>query len=85
MLGGAAATRWYGRRLPVRRAATHFDRRTVDELAVGDEPSFCQVALYADLKEVLRRAAYAFRVMPKIALGLGHDSGLYSSCRRHHL
>jgi hypothetical protein len=41
-----------------------FDRRTVDELTVGDEHSFRHVALYADLKEVLRRAQYPFRVMP---------------------
>jgi hypothetical protein len=41
-----------------------FDRRTIDELTIGDEPSFRHVALYADLKEVLRRAGYSFRVMP---------------------
>jgi len=41
-----------------------FDRRTVDELTVGDERSFRHVALYADLKEVLRRARYPFRLMP---------------------
>src|SRR5579864_581511 len=50
---------------PMRRAPAQFDRRTVDELAIGDEGSFRHVALYADLKEVLRRAAYPFRVLPK--------------------
>ena len=33
-----------------------FDQRTVDELTIGDERSFRHVALYADLKEILRRA-----------------------------
>jgi hypothetical protein len=40
-----------------------FDRRTVDDLVIGDERAFRHVALYADLKEVLRRAAYPFRVL----------------------
>jgi hypothetical protein len=42
-----------------------FDRRTVEELTIGDERSFRHVALYADLKEVLRREKYPFRVMPQ--------------------
>src|ERR1700690_2016531 len=41
-----------------------FERRTLDQLTIRDEPSFRHVALYADLKSVLARAAYAFRVMP---------------------
>jgi hypothetical protein len=42
-----------------------FERRTIDELTIGDEASFRHVALYADLKEVLRRARYPFRLLPK--------------------
>jgi hypothetical protein len=38
-------------------------RRTVDELTIEDERSFRHVAIYADLKEVLRRAKYPFRVL----------------------
>jgi hypothetical protein len=45
--------------------ATAFHNRTVDELTIGDESAFRHVALYADLKEVLRRAAYPFRILPK--------------------
>jgi hypothetical protein len=41
------------------------ERRTVDELTIGDEASLRHVALYADLKEILRRADYPFRVLPK--------------------
>jgi hypothetical protein len=40
-------------------------RRTIDELTIEDEDSFCHVGIYADLKEVLRRANYAFRVLPR--------------------
>jgi hypothetical protein len=39
--------------------------RTVDELAIDDERSFRHVGLYADLKEVLRRARYPFRILPR--------------------
>jgi hypothetical protein len=42
-----------------------FEHRTVDELAIGDERSFRHVALYADLKEVLRRARYPFQILPR--------------------
>ena len=42
-----------------------FTRRTLDELTIRDEPSFRHVELYADLKEVMRRAGYSFRVLPK--------------------
>jgi hypothetical protein len=42
-----------------------FERRTVDELTIDDEPSFRHVAIYGDLKEILRRAKYPFRVLPK--------------------
>lgn len=41
-----------------------FERRTIDELAVRDERAFRSVPLYAELKDVLRRSAYSFRVMP---------------------
>jgi hypothetical protein len=46
-------------------AANAFTRRTVDELTIEDERSFRHVAIYADLKEVLRRAKYPFRVLPE--------------------
>jgi len=39
-----------------------FDRLTIDALAIEDERSFRHVSLYADLKEVLRRDDYTFRV-----------------------
>ncbi len=42
-----------------------FAHRTIDQLTIEDESAFRHVALYADLKEVLRRAAYPFRVLPK--------------------
>jgi len=41
-----------------------FRRATLDDLAIDDERSFRHVGLYADLKEVLRRSGYAFRVLP---------------------
>ena len=41
-----------------------FAWRTVDELQVGDERSFQHVALYASLKEVLRRSRYRFQLLP---------------------
>ena len=53
----------------MKRAPTAFAQRTVDQLAIGDEPAFRHVALYADLKEVLRRASYPFRVLPKASSG----------------
>ena len=45
------------------RGAT-FDECVVDELTIDDESSFGHVALYADLKLVLRDADYRFRVLP---------------------
>jgi hypothetical protein len=42
-----------------------FEHRTVDELRIGDERSFRHVALYADLKEILRRARYRFQILPR--------------------
>ena len=46
------------------KRAPSFEHRTLDELTIGDERALRHVALYADLKEVLRRAAYPFRVLP---------------------
>jgi hypothetical protein len=43
---------------------TAFSHRTLDELTIHDERSFRHVELYADLKDVLRRARYVFRVLP---------------------
>ena len=48
-----------------------FARRTVDELTIEDERSFRHVAIYADLKEVLRRAKYPFCVLPESLAGRG--------------
>jgi hypothetical protein len=48
-----------------RRPPRAFRERTVDELTIDDERSFARVAVYADLKEVLLRAGYVFRVLPK--------------------
>jgi hypothetical protein len=42
-----------------------FTTRTIDELVIDDEGSFRHVALYEDLKEVLQRAKYRFRVLPE--------------------
>lgn len=41
--------------------------RTIDDLTIEDERSFRHVALYASLKDVLRREAYRFRVLPRPA------------------
>jgi hypothetical protein len=50
-------------------AAPALERRTLDELVIDDEDSFGHVALYADLKEILRREAYPFRVLPPTSEG----------------
>ncbi len=44
-----------------------FDIRTIDDLVIDDESSFAHVGLYADLKEILRRDRYEFRLLPKSA------------------
>jgi hypothetical protein len=46
-----------------------FSFRVIDELTIEDEDSFRHVALYADLKDVLRRAKYEFRVLPETNAG----------------
>jgi hypothetical protein len=46
------------------RASPLLRSLTIDKLAIGDEASFRHVALYADLKQVLQRARYPFRVLP---------------------
>jgi len=43
--------------------------RTVDQLSIDDERSFRHVALYADLKEILLRDRYGFRVLPEACSG----------------
>jgi hypothetical protein len=53
----------------MKRAPAAFDRLTIDDLAVADEAAFRHVALYADLKEVLARDAYPFRVLRGAAAG----------------
>ncbi len=41
-----------------------FETRTLDQLTVEDEASFRHVALFDDLKQVLVRDGYTFRVLP---------------------
>jgi hypothetical protein len=53
------------KRSPRPRSSGRFARRTLDELTIEDEESFRHVGVYADLKEVLRRANYTFRVLPR--------------------
>ena len=49
--------------------AGRFDERTIETLTIDDEESFRHVALYDDLKEILRRARYPFRVLPAAMAG----------------
>jgi hypothetical protein len=42
-----------------------FDEVTLDLLHIEDEGSFAHVALYRDLKQILRADGYRFRVMPE--------------------
>jgi len=51
------------------KTALAFSEYCIDELTVDDEPSFRPVGLYADLKEILRRSAYRFRVLPSELAG----------------
>jgi hypothetical protein len=46
------------------KAPATWARKSIDDLVIDDERSFRHVALYDDLKAVLRRAQYGFRVMP---------------------
>ncbi|MCW5835253.1 MAG: hypothetical protein KIS78_22825 [Labilithrix sp.] len=46
-----------------------FAAKTLDDLKIEDERSFRHVALYGDLKEVLRRDRYGFRVLPERSAG----------------
>jgi len=46
-----------------------FTELLLDELTIDDEASFRHVALYADLKQVLRKAGYRFRVLPESLTG----------------
>jgi hypothetical protein len=55
--------------MPKPPAPPAFTTRTIDELVIDDEASFRHVGLYADLKEVLRRDAYEFRVLPPASHG----------------
>jgi hypothetical protein len=55
---------WY-RRPVASHARAAFGRRTLDDLTIDDERSFRHVELYADLKEVLRRDGYSFRILPE--------------------
>lgn len=46
-----------------------FETCFIDDLVIDDESSFGHVALYADLKQVLRDARYRFRVLPDALAG----------------
>ena len=50
-------------------AATGLRTVTLDELVIDDEASFRHVGIYADLKGILRRDAYVFRVLPASSEG----------------
>lgn len=54
---------WYGLDRMTRRAPHLLTKRTIDDLSIVDERSFRTIAMYADLKEVLRRDKYVFRVV----------------------
>lgn len=43
------------------------EERTIEQLTITDEISFRHVALYGDLKEILRRDRYRFRLLPAAA------------------
>ena len=47
------------------RPAPTFRERTLGQLSIEDERSFRHVALYADLKEILLRDGYVFRILPE--------------------
>jgi len=40
-------------------------RKTLGDLVIDDEASFRHVGLYAELKDVLRKAKYEFRILPE--------------------
>jgi len=46
------------------RVGPSYQTATLDELSIEDEASFRHVGLYADLKEVLLRDRYRFRLLP---------------------
>ncbi len=54
---------------PIPASSRSLVKRTVAELTIEDERSFRHVAIYADLKEVLVRARYPFRVLPDALAG----------------
>jgi len=49
----------------MKRSLATFEERTVDDLAIVDERSFDAIDLYRDLKAVLRKDEYVFRVLPR--------------------
>ena len=46
-----------------RKLVSAFEEKGIDALTIEDERSFRHVGLYSDLKEILRRQRYRFRVM----------------------
>ena len=53
-----------------------FSRHLLDDLSIDDERSFRHVALYGDLKAVLMRERYTFRVLPE-SPGASWDRALF--------
>ncbi len=47
------------------RERARFILRSLDELRIDDDRSFRHIGVYADLKDVLVRGKYAFRVLPE--------------------
>src|SRR3954470_21668405 len=45
-----------------------FRRLTLADLTIDDDRSFRHVEIYADLKEILRRDRYSFRILPESGL-----------------
>jgi hypothetical protein len=50
-------------------SATRLAVRTIEELTIEDEESFRHVGLYRELKDVLRRDEYTFRILPEVSFG----------------
>jgi len=59
---------WYDPRMSTETAPA-FKTLSLDDLTIDDEASFRHVALYADLRDALRRDRYTFRVLPESQAG----------------
>ncbi|MCL2448237.1 MAG: hypothetical protein FWD17_04765 [Polyangiaceae bacterium] len=61
----------------MRRPAGPFERLTIDDLTIRDERSLRHVALYAQLKEVVRRARHPFRALSPAGRTAREDRALF--------